>query len=561
MNETAHEKPLEQKIKECKELIIQNMEKTLQNKMVYMFLKDHKKDADIKSCSVNSKDGIVKLEFHDHDKAEAFYREANFNEKILIRPFNIYYNLQLTEAEMKKYYLEGITEENQRKLFEAALRFGPCKLYTSYGSGTRAKLKSTGLLSLIRRESLTPQQFKELTEELLALGIKISKYVHDKGMKVSLNLINYLPDSHIDTDENALQDLADNEAKSILLKYAPDANVVHLSVLVKKKEAIEGKSGVEAKPARVSSSALFEFENIPATYEIYEKVRKGIVDAPLGKVRLFFHNEENNSFLSLFTQGLVKPADQSEKQFEEVLIKAFQEINPNVVQVNVYKVKLNDTYIGRIYLTSEEKGKEFIVEYANHRSKLYTHFRPNTTIVFNISIDNKTLRKIKLAERKAKETEEKIKKQGEATRREPRANAPSRLPSGAMINPMMPNIMGGVMGPPPGMGMGGMVGGIPPRIDNIMGMPPGFGKGLPGAPMIPPPPMGGASKGISLQGKVSNLLRDRERVSVMEENAAKRVMVDPIVGLLEQELGLPSTEATRIVSTYSFIQTSSSKTA
>ena len=47
MNELAlkaHEQKLvEQKIAECKELIIQNMEKTLQNKMVYMYLKDRKK--------------------------------------------------------------------------------------------------------------------------------------------------------------------------------------------------------------------------------------------------------------------------------------------------------------------------------------------------------------------------------------------------------------------------------------------------------------------------------------------------------------------------------------
>ena len=36
-------KPLKTRIAECKELIIQNMEKTLQSKMVYMFLKDRKK--------------------------------------------------------------------------------------------------------------------------------------------------------------------------------------------------------------------------------------------------------------------------------------------------------------------------------------------------------------------------------------------------------------------------------------------------------------------------------------------------------------------------------------
>lgn len=107
--EKVGDKSVEQKIKECKELIIQNMEKTLQNKMVYMFLKDKKREADVKNYSVNSKDGIIKIEFLDHEKAMAFYNENNFKEKILIRPFNIYFSLQLTDSEMKKYYLEGIT--------------------------------------------------------------------------------------------------------------------------------------------------------------------------------------------------------------------------------------------------------------------------------------------------------------------------------------------------------------------------------------------------------------------------------------------------------------------
>lgn len=39
------EKVVEQKIKDSKELIIQNMEKAIQQKMVYMFLKDRKKEA------------------------------------------------------------------------------------------------------------------------------------------------------------------------------------------------------------------------------------------------------------------------------------------------------------------------------------------------------------------------------------------------------------------------------------------------------------------------------------------------------------------------------------
>jgi len=43
-----------------------------------MYLKERKKEADIKQFSVNGKDGIIKIEFIDHEKACAFYDEANF---------------------------------------------------------------------------------------------------------------------------------------------------------------------------------------------------------------------------------------------------------------------------------------------------------------------------------------------------------------------------------------------------------------------------------------------------------------------------------------------------
>jgi hypothetical protein len=122
------EKPVEKKIKECKELLIQSMEKTIQHKMVYMFMKDRKLEADAKQFSVNSKDGIIKIEFVDHEKAETFYNQNNFNEKILVRYFNISYNISLTENEMKKYFIEGITERNQRKIFEISRKIGPSKL-------------------------------------------------------------------------------------------------------------------------------------------------------------------------------------------------------------------------------------------------------------------------------------------------------------------------------------------------------------------------------------------------------------------------------------------------
>jgi len=65
--------------------------------MVYMFLKEHKKEPDVESYTINNRDGLIKLEFHEHVKAQSFYKEMNFKEKILLRPLNIYLNLKLSE--------------------------------------------------------------------------------------------------------------------------------------------------------------------------------------------------------------------------------------------------------------------------------------------------------------------------------------------------------------------------------------------------------------------------------------------------------------------------------
>lgn len=79
--------------------------------------------------------------------------------------------------------------------------------------------------------------------------------------------------------------------------------------------------------------------------------------------------------------------------------------------MNVFPVTYNNTYFGRVYLTNDEEGKLFLVDYANFRSKIYSLYKEKSNIIFNISIDTKTLRKLKNAEKKAKETEERVKKQ------------------------------------------------------------------------------------------------------------------------------------------------------
>jgi len=61
----------------------------------------------------------------------------------------------------------------------------------------------------------------------------------------------------------------------------------------------------------------------------------------------------------------------TEKQFENKLLHDFKKINPNVLQVNIFAVAYNDTYIGRVYLKTEQDGKDFIVDYSSKRGEIF----------------------------------------------------------------------------------------------------------------------------------------------------------------------------------------------
>ena len=303
--------------------------------------------------------------------------------------------------------------------------------------------------------------------------------------------------------------------------------------MARKKEVII--KNTEQKINKVKTSALLEFDTAEATYEVYEKLRVGVKDEKQTKVRLFFHNEENNSYLSLITQGLKKPEGKTEKQFEEDLIEGFRQVNKNVIQVNIYPMyayEMKDTFIGRVYLKNEEEGKNFLVDYPKFRSHLFQFYNKSSNILFNITIDSKTLRKIKFAEKKARETEEKIKKTSEANRRDNRrgpASNPISLPNAPFNGPM------GLMGPngpmmPP---LPGMMGGMPPMGENMMRMPLPYKQGMPPPPM---PPMGApmASKPMDNKIKIQNLVRDKQRLLEMEPNNAKRALMDSLRNLAEE---------------------------
>jgi hypothetical protein len=90
----------------------------------------------------------------------------------------------------------------------------------------------------------------------------------------------------------------------------------------------------------------------------------------------------------------------NEKRFEDKLLSDFKLINDKVVQVNIYPVKRSGTYIARVYLRTEEDGKNFIIDYTEKRDKIVKNYKDKNLIAFNINIDAKTFIKIKNAEKR-----------------------------------------------------------------------------------------------------------------------------------------------------------------
>ena len=90
-------------------------------------------------------------------------------------------------------------------------------------------------MSFIRKDPITEGDLQFLTEQLRAIGIKISTYIQEKGMKVSLNLVNFISDDKYELDEGVLQDQAEVAAKDIVQQHIGNTPYSHLSVLVRKK--------------------------------------------------------------------------------------------------------------------------------------------------------------------------------------------------------------------------------------------------------------------------------------------------------------------------------------
>lgn len=503
------EKSVEQKIKECKTVCIQNVERNIQNTMIYRYLKDEKIENDVKKYIHNSKDGFITIEFYDHEKAKAYYDKANFKDKILIRPFNIYLNVQLTDAEMKKYYIEGISEDNIRRIFEIARNYAVVKLYTSYThSLSTGKLKPNGLLSFVRKESLTKDEFETLKKDLNEIGVNIYEYNPDKGLKCSVILTNFFEGDE-NQEEAVLEKAAQEQATKLMNQVLGNNSKVvsKITPTIKRREvaSADNKEGVQ-KITKIK--ALVEFTSSEDAINNFEQIRKGFIPIRDVRATLYFHNSEVNSYTSLFTTGLT--ADKldvklTEKQFEDKLVDAFRKVNENVVQVNVFPFNSNGHdrtghvsggYVARVYLKSEQAGRDFIVDYGERRADLIEFYKNSNSIRFNISTDDKTLKKMKQFEKKAGQIMSGIKNEADKNKMQSRPYQQPLVPGFPMAN--IPQF-GGVM-PVPGR--------MPP---NMGPMP------QPGFPMAPVnqmvPPMG--------MGMIPQPLNNRPAVSSAVENKMK----------------------------------------
>lgn len=162
----------------------------------------------------------------------------------------------------------------------------------------------------------------------------------------------------------------------------------------------------------------------------------------------------------------------------------------------MFPVKISNTYLGRIYLRSEEEGKNFIIDYSSFRSKIYKFYAEKTIATFNISLSSKTLRDIKINIDKTKDIETKLKNQATLERTERRAALPqNRVP--LIGNPLVGNPMIPKMAPGQGPIMG------PAGFVTIPQMAP-----LPKTILGGPPMM----QQQTIKTRIANIIRDKQRI-------------------------------------------------
>lgn len=108
---------LDKIVKRSRELVIQSLEKGVNQKFVNRYLDDQNIAIQVESLFVNTEAGIAKLLFETHTQAMNFYENRSFNDVLMNRKINVYFNLSADRNDIKKYFLKGINEDNVRRVF------------------------------------------------------------------------------------------------------------------------------------------------------------------------------------------------------------------------------------------------------------------------------------------------------------------------------------------------------------------------------------------------------------------------------------------------------------
>lgn len=73
-----------------------------------------------------------------------------------------------------------------------------------------------------------------------------------------------------------------------------------------KRREIPDSSSETGSRIETKVKAYLEFEDFESNIENFEKIRLAFVKQPKARAVLNFHNSENNSYISLFTMGIIK---------------------------------------------------------------------------------------------------------------------------------------------------------------------------------------------------------------------------------------------------------------
>lgn len=112
------------------------------------------------------------------------------------------------------------------------------KIYTSYTSNlSTGKLKPNGLLSFIRKDPLSDNEFNTLKKDLSAIGANIYEYNPDRGLKCSVLLTNFFKGDDTQ-DESTLEASAQEQATKLVNQVLGNNSkiVTKISAVIKRKE-------------------------------------------------------------------------------------------------------------------------------------------------------------------------------------------------------------------------------------------------------------------------------------------------------------------------------------